>query len=85
MGRTKGKHLKVLAKELVKKYRSRFSGSFEENKRVLSEAKLLAGSKEERNKLAGELTNLVKRQMKVEKADEARQAKIAVVATTQTA
>lgn len=63
MGRVKGRHLKVAAKYLIKKFASRFSSDMVKNKAVLKEMDVLPGSKKERNKLAGELTVYFKRQM----------------------
>ncbi len=68
MGRVKGRHIKVAAKYLMKKFISKFSSDIVKNKAVLKEMDVLSGSKKEQNKLAGEITVYYKRQMpKVEK------------------
>ena len=84
MGRTKGKHLKTIAKQLTSKHRDKFTDKFEFNKNRVREAKLVESSKEERNKLAGEITNLIKRIMRTEAAEAERQAKISGTATAAT-
>lgn len=57
----KGRHLKVLAKKLVDKNAGLFTERFADNKLKLKEFRILEGSREEQNKLAGEIGNRVKR------------------------
>ena len=66
MGRMKGKHTRSVAKDLLVKYPGKFSDKFDENKKVLAELGMLKNMKDERNMLAGEITNLVKRSKKKE-------------------
>ena len=66
MGRMKGKHTRSVAKDLLEKFPGKFSDKFDENKKVLAELGMLTNMKDERNKLAGEITNLVKRSKKKE-------------------
>lgn len=60
MGRSKGKHLRRIALELMKKIE--FTEELQKNKDLLNQLDLLKESKKEFNKLAGELTTLVKQQ-----------------------
>lgn len=69
MGRMKGTHLHVAAKKLMKDYSDKLGDTFESNKKALFDLGILKGSKEERNKLAGELTNNMKKKKKNEKKD----------------
>ncbi len=64
MGRIKGRHLKVAAKDLLKKAGDKFSESFEHNKAVLKEHHILEGNTIERNKLAGDISRQKKAQLK---------------------
>lgn len=57
----KGRHLHKLAKELLQRFPQKFAGNFGENKSALKQMKLLDYSKEELNKLAGELSILARR------------------------
>ncbi|MEM0475365.1 MAG: hypothetical protein QW343_01055 [Candidatus Norongarragalinales archaeon] len=61
LGRVKGRHLKVLAKKLVERNPGVFTERFADNKLKIKEMRLLEDSREEQNKLAGEITNVVKR------------------------
>ena len=64
MGRVKGRHLKVLAKKLVERNPGVFTERFADNKVKLREFRMLEESREEQNKLAGEIGNRVKRKNK---------------------
>ncbi len=64
MGSVKGKHIKSLAKKLIDKNPSVFTERFADNKLKLKEFRILEGSREEQNKLAGEIGNRVKRKNK---------------------
>ena len=66
MGRTKGKHLHVAAKGLVKKYPGLFSDTFEQTKKKLAEMGVLKQTKGERNKLAGQIAKDIKKANKKE-------------------
>ena len=70
MGRSKGKHLRRIALELMKKMD--FSEDLQKNKDSLNELKLLQESKKEFNKLAGELTTIVKQLKNETREKEAR-------------
>ena len=70
MGRVKGTHLKRMAKELVKKHAKLFSDDFEKNKLKINELKIVGESKTERNKLAGEVSVLMRRARKRKEAEE---------------
>lgn len=70
MGRQKGRHLKVAAKQLVARDPDAFSIDFKENKGKLKEMDLVEHSREERNKLAGAITNEMKKLKAREKAEE---------------
>lgn len=59
MGRQKGRHLNVAAKKLVHEFPDKFSTEFEENKKRLNELEAITYSKEERNKLAGAITDIM--------------------------
>ncbi|MFH0836001.1 MAG: hypothetical protein V1834_02450 [Candidatus Micrarchaeota archaeon] len=74
----KGTHLHVAAKKLVSYYATEFSADFENNKKVLHELGILKGSKEERNKLAGEIGNMMKHKVRNEKHDEPAEAAQAI-------
>lgn len=65
MGRMKSKHVRTVGKELVSKHSDAFGTNFSENSKVIRETGMVR-SKEERNKLAGEITN----EMKHKKANE---------------
>jgi small subunit ribosomal protein S17e len=60
MGRIRTTTVKRTAMDLLQQYPGRFSGDFEQNKKVVSE--LLQVSKKERNRIAGYITSLWKRQ-----------------------
>ncbi|GEM_PF-2971041 len=70
MGRSKGKHLRRIANELIKKIE--FTEDLEKNKDMLDSMNLLKESKKEFNKLAGELTTIIKQQKNALRAKEAR-------------
>jgi len=61
LGRVKGTQLKRMAKELVSKHSALFSEDFQKNKEKIGELKIVGESKVERNKLAGEVTALMRR------------------------
>jgi small subunit ribosomal protein S17e len=60
MGRIRTTSIKRAAIELLQKYPEKFSGDFEQNKKVVGQ--LLQISKRERNRIAGYITSLWKRQ-----------------------
>jgi len=68
----KGKHTRSVAKELVMQHPENFSEKFDDNKDAIANvkmpngAKMLNGMKDERNMLAGEITNQMKRRNKKE-------------------
>jgi len=64
LGSVKGKHLKVLARKLIEKNPGQFTERFADNKLKLKEFRMMEGNREERNKLAGEIGNRVKRKNK---------------------
>lgn len=68
MGRQKGHHLNVIAKKLLEKRPDLFSTDFKTNKEQIVKLGILKETHQERNKLAGEITNLVK-QMRAEEED----------------
>jgi small subunit ribosomal protein S17e len=61
MGRIRTKMIKNLAKKLLKPYPDRFTTSFEHNKSVLKELNVI-DSKKIRNKVAGYIVRLKKRE-----------------------
>ena len=71
LGRMKGTHLHVAAKKLVEVHPGEFSTEFGDNKKLLHELGVLKGSKKERNKLAGEIGNIIKHKAPREKHAEA--------------
>ncbi|HEV8290108.1 MAG TPA: hypothetical protein VGQ00_04115 [Candidatus Norongarragalinales archaeon] len=72
MGRTKGVHIHSTAKALVKKAPQIFGTTFDKNKDSLRKLGLLKEGKEERNKLAGEVTVLMKKRQREIEAEAAR-------------
>jgi len=70
MGRVKPKFIKSLAEKLLEAYPDKFTESFEENKKAVAELADIP-SKTVRNKVAGYITRLVKRQKAKEKAEQA--------------
>lgn len=79
LGRQKGRYLNVTAKKLLEQNPGLFSTDFNANKEQLRKLGILAGAIQERNKLAGEITSLVKR---LRAEAEAREEKRAPAATT---
>ncbi len=63
MGRVRPRYIKSLARRLLEVYPDKFSDDFETNKKVVAELADIP-SKTVRNKVAGEITRMVKR-MKV--------------------
>lgn len=57
MGNVRTDHIKRVAKELIRRYPNRFSGNFDENKRLVSQLVLGATSKV-RNQIAGYITRI---------------------------
>lgn len=68
MGRVKPKYIKSLAERLLQMYPDKFTDKFEDNKRAVAELAEIP-SKAVRNKVAGYITRLVKRQKAQEKAE----------------
>ncbi|HIQ49841.1 MAG TPA: 30S ribosomal protein S17e [Nanoarchaeota archaeon] len=62
MGRIKTTMIKNLGKKLLKKYPDKFTTDFEHNKKVLKELGIFE-SKKIRNKVAGYIVRLKKRQI----------------------
>ncbi len=71
MGRVKGTHIKRMAKQIVEKFPEQFGTNFTANKQKLHAMGLKMQSKIELNKLAGEITNTVKKIKAKEKTAEA--------------
>ncbi|ADY00517.1 MAG: 30S ribosomal protein S17e [Vulcanisaeta sp.] len=60
MGRVRPRYIKSLARRLLEVYPGRFSDDFESNKKVVAELADIP-SKSVRNKVAGEITRVMKR------------------------
>ncbi|AAB90340.1 MULTISPECIES: 30S ribosomal protein S17e [Archaeoglobus] len=60
MGTVKPAYIKVIARELLKKYPEVFTGNFDENKRLVAELTNIQ-SKTVRNRVAGYITRRVNR------------------------
>lgn len=57
MGKVRTEHIKRVAKELIRRFPNKFSGNFEENKRVVS--MLVQGATTRvRNQIAGYITHV---------------------------
>ncbi len=65
MGKVRPIAIKRASKELVELYADRFSTDFEENKKVIDELTEI-GSKRVRNRTAGYVTRLMRRQADIE-------------------
>ena len=63
MGRIKPRNIKTLGKKLIARYGSLFTLEYEHNKRILEKIAVFPG-KNFRNKLAGYITRLKKREAK---------------------
>lgn len=63
MGTVKPTYIKVIAMELLKKYPDKFTSSFEENKRLVSQLTTIK-SKTIRNRVAGYITRKVNKSRK---------------------
>ena len=72
LGRTKGVHIHMTAKALVKRAPKLFGTTFEKNQDAVGALGLLKEGKEERNKLAGEITVLMKKRQRALEAEAAR-------------
>ncbi|MFH0971591.1 MAG: hypothetical protein V1835_03410 [Candidatus Micrarchaeota archaeon] len=68
MGRVKGKITKVAARALVRTNPRFFGLSFVKNKEALKRLDIMSKNVVERNRLAGEITTIMKQQMPVESA-----------------
>jgi len=66
MGRVKIRKIKVLAKEVIEKFPDKVSADFELNKLLVSQALTGQVSKKIRNKVAGYITRLVRRELEKE-------------------
>jgi len=66
MGRVKIRKIKVLAKEVIERFPDKVSADFELNKLLVSQALTGQVSKKIRNKVAGYITNLVRRSLEKE-------------------
>ena len=60
MGRVRPRYIKSLARRLLEVYPDKFSDDFETNKKVVAELADIP-SKTVRNKVAGEITRMIKR------------------------
>jgi small subunit ribosomal protein S17e len=60
MGKVRPKYIKNIARRLVEIYGDRFSDDFEENKKLLMELADVP-SKAVRNRMAGEITRIIRR------------------------
>mgnify|MGYP001773059420 CR=1 FL=1 len=60
MGRVRPRYIKSLARRLLEVYPDKFTDDFESNKRMVSELADIP-SKPVRNKVAGEITRIMKR------------------------
>ena len=63
MGKVRPRMIKRIARELVEKYHDRFTTDFETNKKLVAELTNVE-SKTLRNKIAGYVTRLMKREAK---------------------
>lgn len=66
MGRVKIRKIKVLAKEIMEKFPDKVSADFELNKLLVSQVLTGQVSKKIRNKVAGYITRLVRREYEKE-------------------
>ncbi|MCF3652571.1 MAG: 30S ribosomal protein S17e [Aigarchaeota archaeon] len=66
MGRVKIRKIKVLAKEVIEKFPDKVSADFELNKLLVSQVLIGQVSKKIRNKVAGYITRLVRRELEKE-------------------
>ncbi|MEM0329570.1 MAG: 30S ribosomal protein S17e [Nitrososphaerota archaeon] len=66
MGRVKIRKIKVLAKEVIERFPDKVSADFELNKLLVSQVLTGQVSKKIRNKVAGYITNLVRRSFEKE-------------------
>jgi small subunit ribosomal protein S17e len=66
MGRVKIRKIKVLAKEVIEKFPDKVSADFELNKLLVSQVLTGQVSKKIRNKVAGYITRLVRRELEKE-------------------
>ena len=66
MGRVKIRKIKVLAKEVIEKFPDKVSADFELNKLLVSQVLTGQVSKKIRNKVAGSITRLVRRELEKE-------------------
>ncbi|AEA47931.1 30S ribosomal protein S17e [Archaeoglobus veneficus] len=60
MGTVKPAYIKVIARELLRKYPDKFTGDFDENKKLVAELTNIT-SKGVRNRVAGYITRRVNR------------------------
>jgi len=70
MGKVRTRKVKVLAKEILRAFGDRVSTDFEANKRLAGEVLTGRVSKKLRNKVAGYLTALAKKQLQAEEEAE---------------
>jgi len=68
MGRVRPRYIKSLGEKLLEMYPERFTDNFEENKKAVAELADIP-SKTVRNRVAGDITRLVKRRKAQEKAE----------------
>ncbi len=61
MGKIKGHHIKVMADNLIEKKAIEFNEDLNQNKLKVKQYGLLEYSKKDRNKLAAQITNKIKR------------------------
>ncbi len=65
MGKIKEKHLKMVAKKLLKSNPELFSENFEQDKAKINELAFVNGGKHDRNRLAGQIARTKKRELKI--------------------
>lgn len=70
MGKVRTRKVKVLAKEIFKAFSDKVSADFEANKRLVGEVLVGRVSKKLRNKVAGYLTALAKKQLQQTEEEE---------------
>ncbi len=80
MGKTKGKHLRVAAEGLIKKFPEAFTGVFEEDQEAIRKMGVVTYSHAELNKLSAALSSMVKRANKKAAALAAKEAKPVIAA-----
>ncbi len=70
MGKIIERHLKVAGEKLMVSHSKDFAASFDENKAKVNEIAIVKGGKKDRNRLAGAITRLKKRELQVQRKSE---------------